>query len=95
LSRRFILSYDVQLGSSSYPAVGDFQSLGGDRYSAHTFSLILRPARYMSMTLFGTLGRRVRPSADLTTRVRSFFGLSLTYGFPGNQMPSLIGELAR
>lgn len=95
LSRRFILSYDVQFGSSSYPAVGDFQSLGGDRYSAHTFSLILRPARYMSMTLFGTLGRRVRPSADLTTRVRSFFGLSLTYGFPGNQMPSLIGELAR
>jgi hypothetical protein len=95
LTRRLILSYDVSFGSSSYPESGDVQSLGGDRYSAHTFSMIVRPVRYLSMTLFGTLGRRMRPSADVTTRYRSFFGLNLTYGSPGNGMSSLIGELAR
>jgi hypothetical protein len=95
LSRRAMLSYDASFGSSSYPEVGDFQNLGGDRYSAHTLSLIVRPARYVNVTLFGTLGRRVRPSADVTTRYRSFFGLSLTYGSLGNTMPSLIGELVR
>jgi hypothetical protein len=95
LSRRAALSYDASFGSSSYPDVGDFQNLGGDRYSAHTLSLIVRATRYLNMTLFGTLGRRVRPSADVTTRYRSFFGLNLVYGSLGNTMPSLIGEMVR
>lgn len=92
LSRWSTLSYDILFGQSSYPPGEDVQGLR-DRYLTHTFSLNLRLARQLGVTFFGTLGMRER-EVDNLIHNRRFFGLSLTYGYPGVGMGPLLGRLA-
>ena len=79
LSRKTAFSYSVSFGSRSYPEDADVQDLR-DRYTTHAFSLNVRLARNLDVSLLGTLGRR-KLDVSGTYLDRNFFGLNLTYGF--------------
>ena len=98
LSRKATLSYDMSLGSSSYPvseAGGDEAPSGvRNRRMAHTLSLSVRLARHLEITFLGRLSRRIRDAAD-QARNRNFFGFNLVYGFAGSGLSGLTGGLDR
>jgi hypothetical protein len=93
LSRKATLAYDVSFGHSSYPEDGDVQGIR-NRRTGHSFSLSLRLARHLNVTLLAMLNRRVQDATDLS-RNRNFFGFSLTYGFSGGGLSAPGGGAGR
>lgn len=98
LSRKASLSYDISLGSSSYPVpeTGGDEALSGirNRRLAHALSLQVSLARQLEITFLGSLSQRQR-EADGQVRNRYFFGFNLVYGFAGSGLSGLIGGLDR
>jgi len=88
LSRRASLSYDFSYVNNDYAGDSGFGG-ANNRFLSHAFSLNFKLARYLDMSLLGTLSQRARSATD-PVRNRSFVGFNLVYGFgsPGMSAPA-------
>ncbi len=97
LSRRASLSYDLSFGRTAYPeddGGGGLPEGFRYQYTTHTGSLNVQLARQLSVSLFGSFGRRVMGDVGLA-RNRNFVGLSLTYGYPPAGMSAPVVGMGR
>ena len=85
LSRRATLSYDFSYRTNRLSRETRASQASNNRLLTHTFSLDLRLARHLDVTLLGHARRRGRDMAAEPVRNRNFFGFSLIYGFRGSR----------
>jgi hypothetical protein len=82
MSRTLTLTYDLSFGRGKYPEILDGGGIPAGiygRYTTHMLSLDLLLSRNMTLTVLGTLGRRLRTeSGEASTR--AFIGCGLVYG---------------
>ncbi len=93
LSRRATLSYDFSYTNNDYPGDTSFAGVN-NRFLSHGLRLELKLARYLDLTLFGTLSQRTQYASDPVLN-RNFFGFNLVYGFGGTGMSAPVGGLSR
>jgi len=93
LSRRASLNYDFSYTNNDYPGDSGFEGVN-NRFLSHSFSLDLRLARNLDLTLLGSFSQRTRYATD-PVRNRNFIGMSLTYGFRRVGMSAPVGGLSR
>jgi hypothetical protein len=82
LSRRASLTYELSFGSTSYPrdeAGGDIPQGISNRYTTHMANLNIKLSRNLTITFFGTIGKRLL-GGSAPARNRNFFGFNLIYG---------------
>jgi hypothetical protein len=94
LSRRVSVNYELLYSRNDY---GIFETdgsrnLGLDTYLTHGFFLALRPAENLEIRILGNVGSRTMSLLDKTFR-RSFFGVSLTYGYRGRESSAPAGQI--
>lgn len=98
LSRTVTLSYDLTLGTNSYPVAeaGGDVALSGirNRRTEHALSLDVKLARHLQITFLGRLSQRRHGAAD-QARNRNFLGFNLVYGFAGTGLSGLVGGQSR
>lgn len=84
LSRRVTLSYNASFERAVYPDE-EGPSGVGQRYMHNLLILNLRLARNMEMSFLARFNRRLQTVTN-TPYNRAFFGINLTYGYPGRGM---------
>jgi hypothetical protein len=93
LSRATTLSYDASFGRTAYPGEEDSPDIW-EHFMTHRLSLDLRLARQLNMSFRAEYNRRLRAATGISSD-RAFFGINLTYGYPGSRMTLPIGGLSR
>ena len=93
LSRRATLSYDFSYTTHDYPGDTSFADVN-NRYLSHGLRLELKLARYLDLTVFGSLSQRTQYAAA-PVQNRNFVGFNLVYGFGGTGMSAPVGGLQR
>ena len=89
LTPRFIVRYDFFIGRNDYPLPpaesGAPEVKRVDHFLRHAFRVNIRLRRDLSVSLFGSIGKR-KSNLGLPSD-RSFFGLNLVYGYEVQETP--------